>query len=307
MRDGIFLTGAAGFLGQALTRQLLAEGRTLHRLLRQPEPPRGPTDHVHVGTVEGIGQFHSILTSCHTLVHLAAATTPASSTLQPIRELDANLRPLLMLIEVLQSHPHLHVVFISSGGALYGNIDAQTADERTPLAPLSYHGAGKVAGEAFLHALHHQVGLRVTILRPANLYGPRQPLHTGFGLIRTLLEHARQGCPLQVWGDGENVRDFLYIDDMVAACVCALAPVTCGWRAYNVGTGIGYSLNQVRALVETITGRPVLTEYHPARPGDVRRIVLDSRAAQRELGWQARVSLEDGIRRTWQWLTTRPA
>lgn len=306
MKDGIFLTGAGGFLGRALTRHLLAQGHALHRLLRQPENPHSPADHVYTGAVEEIARFHDVLARCHTLFHLAAATTPASSTLRPMRELDANLRPLLALAEALQAHPHLHVVFVSSGGALYGNPETDTVDEHAPLAPLSYHGAGKVAGETFLHALHQQTGLRVTLLRPSNLYGPHQPLRHGFGLIRTLLEHARQGTPLQVWGDGENVRDFLYIDDMVDACVRAMAPTTNGWRIYNIGAGLGHSLNQVRTLVETVTGKPVATEYRPARPGDVRRIVLDCTAARRALGWHAQVALEDGIRRTWQWLESQP-
>ena len=116
-------------------------------------------------------------------------------------------------------------------------------------------------------------GHAVTILRPANAYGPGQTMRGGFGLIRTMLEHARAGTAMEIWGDGENVRDFIYIGDVVEACIRFVAlPQDSG--TYNLGSGRGYSINRVRRVVEQVTGIELKVFHHPARGIDVRAVVL---------------------------------
>jgi UDP-glucose 4-epimerase len=305
MSDDILIVGAGGFLGTALSRRLLDDGRTIHRLLRTPAPALAGHDKVHVSDLNDIAALRSILASCGTVFHLASATTPGSSAHQPTQEVELNLRPTLQLIETLQHFPDIRLVFVSSGGTLYGNPTTSTVAEKAPLAPLSYHGAGKLAAETFLHTFQHLNGQAVTVLRPSNLYGPGQSMRDGFGLIRTMLEHARQGTAMQIWGDGESVRDFLYIDDLVEACYQVLEQRSRGWEVFNVGAGEGHSINQIRQLVEAVIGLPVRATFHPPRPGDVRRIVLDCTKIRAELGWHSAVSLAEGIRRTWQWLESR--
>lgn len=302
----LLILGGGGFLGTALTRRLLQDGHQVDRLVRRPVPPLGAHDRIHPGDLADRALLSRLLGESDSVVHLASDTTPGSSIGRPVLEAQANLAPTLGLLEAMQSHPQLPLLFVSSGGTLYGNPAATPVGEDAPLQPLSYHGAGKLAIEAFLHAFHHQNGNPVCVLRPSNLYGPDQSLRDGFGLIRTMLDHVRRGTTMPLWGDGSHVRDYLFIDDMVQAINLALQHPQ-GWQRYNVGAGIGHSILDVRRLVESISGRPLTLEIRPARAGDVRCIVLDCARIGGELGWQAQTPLEQGIARTWAWLENQPA
>lgn len=307
MSERILIIGAGGFVGTALSQRLLADGHTVHRLQRTLSVSSGSRDVVHVGSQDDANLLSSILPTCDTVFHLASSSTPGSTANTPVLEGRQNLLPILKLLEVMQNFPHARLVFVSSGGTLYGNPEIASVTETAPSATLSYHGAGKLASKAFLHAFHHLAGRGVTVLRPSNLYGPGQPLRNGFGLIRTMLEHARRGNTMHIWGDGESVRDFLYIDDMLEACCKVLKNDNDAWRVFNVGMGEGHSINQIRKMVEEITGMPVPAAYHPPRPGDVRRIVLDCSKLRSELGWNPAVPLAEGIKRTWRWLENQPS
>lgn len=167
--------------------------------------------------------------------------------------------------------------------------------------PLSNYGVGKVAVEGFLRVYGRQHGERVTILRPSNVYGPGQPLREGFGVIRAMLEYARGGAAMEFWGDGETVRDFLFIEDWVEACWRLLAPEAQA-GIYNIGAGEGCSLNSLRAIVERVTGRELRVCWRPARSVDVRGVVLDSTRLRQATGWAPQVTLEQGIGEMWDWL-----
>jgi UDP-glucose 4-epimerase len=237
-----------------------------------------------------------VLPGCHAVIHLATTSTPGTYSREPLREGEENLRPLLQLMQALDSCPTIPLVYLSSGGAIYGNPETLPVTEEHDMAPLSYHAAGKAAAEHFLGVFARQ-GHRVIILRPSNAYGPGQPLKTGFGVIPTLLEHLRRGTPMEIWGDGETVRDYLYIDDLVEACLKALHHPASG--IYNVGSGEGHSLNELCRLAERITGRLLEPHYRPSRGGDVKAVVLDICRIRREMGWVPQVDLEEGLRRTW--------
>lgn len=278
----MLLLGAAGFIGSALANRLRQDGVPTYLLGR---------DHVD--------QLERLLPRCGTVVHLASSTTPGASASQPHLEV-ANVELTLQLLLLLQSQLQIHLVFFSSGGTVYGNPERVPVPEDARIAPLSYYGAGKAAQEMFLEAAR-QRGHAVTVLRPSNAYGPGQSLRAGFGLIRTLLEHAHRGTRLEIWGDGEQVRDYVYIDDIVEA-TCGLIGRPTDSATYNLGSGKGYSLNQVQAAVEAVTGRKIGVNYRPARNSDVLRIVLDNRRLQDQLGWRPTVTLEEGIHRTWTWM-----
>lgn len=307
MSNGILIIGAAGFLGTALSRRLQHQGLPVHRLVRSALPSIGQLDTVHVGSLEDTALLRAILPECGVVVHLASATTPGSSATHPAMEAELNLLPTLRLLETLQDFPAARLIFTSSGGTLYGNPATSAVTESAPLSPLSYHGTGKLAIEFFLHTFHHLTGQNITVLRPSNLYGPGQSLRHGFGLIRNMLENARCGKPISIWGDGESVRDFLYIDDMVDACCRVISDCRPGWQVFNVGSGEGHSINQIRQAIQEITGIPVQAEHHPARPGDVRSIVLDCTKLHADLGWSPATPLVEGIYRTWQWLQSTPS
>lgn len=294
----VLLLGGGGFIGTALANKLTEEGRHVH-VLAPNAPPAAMNAHFLQGGMDNPDLLAKLLPHCSTVVHLASATTPGNSANHPTLELE-NLVPSLCLLETLQAYPESHLIFFSSGGTLYGNPQCLPVHEDDPTTPLSYHGAGKAAQEAFLQAFRAR-GQAVTILRPSNAYGPGQALKSGFGLIRTMLEHARYGTSLEIWGDGENVRDFIYIDDITEACARFIAlPQDNG--TYNLGSGRGYSINQARRIVEQVTGTNLKVVHHPARSVDVRAIVLDISHLEARLFWKPQTRLEEGVSRTWNWL-----
>ena len=310
-RDGILLLGGGGFIGAALACRLARLGRPVHVIGRTRAAIAPLTQTPAAGVLHSVGSLDDadLLDArrhdCGTVVHVASASTPGSSARDPARELD-NLMPMLRLLEQLRHWPQTHLVFVSSGGTVYGNPVTSPANEDAALAPLSFYGAGKVAMETFLQAYRSQEH-PVTILRPSNCYGPGQTMQHGFGLIRTVLQQLRQGAPVEIWGDGESVRDYVYIDDTVDALLRAIdLPTDNG--TYNIGSGQGHSINAILDIVAALgIGRPV-TRYRPARSIDVRAVVLDNSRAAAALGWRPQVDVAEGVRRTWQWLQdeTRP-
>jgi UDP-glucose 4-epimerase len=284
---GVLLLGGTGFIGGALAQRLQQDEISTHVLGRH-----------------NVDQLEQVLPQCGTVIHLACATTPGSSAIDPDME-KGNLALTLRLLELLQHQPQTHLIFFSSGGTVYGNPARLPVSEDSPIAPLSNHGVGKAAQEAFCQT-HRAHGHTVTILRPSNAYGPGQTIKSGFGLIRTMLECVRLDVPLEIWGDGENVRDFIYIDDIVEATMRFIKlPQDLG--TYNLGSGVGYSVNQVKGIVETVFGKELQTIYKPPRGIDVRSVVLDNSRLAARLGWQAGVGLKDGIGRTWAALSNAVA
>jgi UDP-glucose 4-epimerase len=297
-RDGVLLLGG-GFIGMALARRLLADGKKVHVVTHSIASDIDAGISVHLGDLSDADLLEKLSSECSTIVHLASVTLPGSSARHPVRELD-NLAPTLRLLEALQSWESTHVIFLSSGGTVYGNPLANPVAETAPLVPLSYYGAGKVALESFFHAAR-SAGQMVTVLRPSNVYGPGQNLRTGFGLIRTLLEHVRNKVPVEIWGDGENIRDFVYIDDLVEGCKRFIdMPTDSG--TYNLGSGVGHSINQVLRTIETICETNLQKMHRPARKMDVREVVLDMSNLEARLDWRPAMGLEEGVRRTWMWI-----
>lgn len=297
-RTGILLVGG-GFIGTALAKRLSADGKHVH-LVTRTEP--GLNDHnisVHISDLSSPGILKDLLPECGTVVHLASSTLPGSSARNPSMELK-NLAPGLKLIDTLQEQKSTHVIFLSSGGTVYGNPGINPVKEDATLAPLSYYGAGKVAMEGFYNALR-TAGHPVTILRPSNAYGPGQSFRKGFGLIQTLFTHVKDGTPVEIWGDGESVRDYIFIDDVTEACARLIElPTDSG--TYNLGTATGHSINQVLQIIKEASGIEPTVIYRPTRRIDVREIVLDTSKLKERLGWRPRISLETGIHRTWEWL-----
>lgn len=297
----VLLLGGTGFLGTALARRLALEHWDVCVVGRRAVNPVITGVISRQTSLDDTVMLRELLSRYPIVVHLASTTTPGSSASSPVREAEENVLPALRLLEVLMEFEPIRLIYVSSGGALYGNPLVLPVTEDQPLWPLSNHGAGKVAVEGFLRVYGRQHGERITVLRPSNVYGPNQPLRKGFGVIRTMLEHARRGIAMEFWGDGETVRDFLFIEDWVEACWRLLAP-TAPTGVYNIGVGQGYSLNTLRAVVERVTGRELRVRWQPARSVDVREVVLDSTRLRTATGWTPQITLEEGIKQMWDWL-----
>jgi len=295
----VLLLGGTGFLGTALARRLVREQWEVCVVGRRVVNSTMPGVVTRQASLDDVAMLRELLPTYRTVVHLASTTTPGSSAHSPVRETEENVLPALRLLEVLAEFEPVRLIYTSSGGTLYGNPAVLPVAEDQPLWPLSNHGVGKVAVEGFLRVYGRQHGDRVTILRPSNVYGPAQPLREGFGVIRTMLEYVRRGEAMEFWGDGETVRDFLFVEDWVEACWRVLAPEA-AVGVYNVGVGEGCSLNSLRAVVERVTGRELRVSWQPARAVDVRGVVLDSARLRAATGWAPQVTLEEGIRQMWE-------
>lgn len=276
----VMLLGGTGFIGSAMAHRLQQEKHV-----------------VTVITRENLASVPSVIKSHDLVVHLASSTTPGSSAAEPALELQ-NIQLTKWLIELLAQHPGKPLIYFSSGGAVYGNQNETPVMEAAPLYPLSPYGSAKVMQEQMCRELR-VIGNPVVILRPSNAYGPGQAIKKGFGLVRHMLECCRTGAPIEVWGDGENIRDYLFIDDLVDAAfrVIEARPAS---GTYNIGSGVGQSINQVRLLAEQVSKRNIKIVQHPQRDEDVRTVVLDASSFKNTYGWQPQVNLEQGMFATWQ-------
>jgi len=305
MSDHILVVGAGGFVGRHLVRTLSSRGEKVIAISRRP------ADHDMEG-VEGVNaelvepeQYARLLGRCHAVAYLASRSTPGSSAGRPVDEVQGNLLPLATLLQAMQSKPQVGLLYLSSGGSLYESTSDEPATEAAQIQPRSYHGAAKVAAEYFIHAWCQQYGGRATLLRPSNIYGPGQIERPGFGIVPACFGRIARGEALPVWGDGSTVRDYLYIDDFVGLCMTVLAaPMPMGARTFNASSGIGVSLNELFRLVESVAGKPLSRSYELHRAVDARHIVMAPEAARRHYGWMPMTSLEEGLRKTWDWFKT---
>ncbi len=300
-REGILLVGGNGFLGSALAKALVKADREVHVLSRSTEPGRRHGINFHRGDQGDDATVAPLLRACGTVVHLASTTTPGSSARIPEMDTAENVKPCAVLIERLCDSPPERLIFVSSGGAVYGNPKALPVDESFLPNPLSYHAAGKVALEALFTVFAQANRVPLAIMRPSNIYGPGQCLRNGFGLVRTLLEKALQGRTVEMWGDGSAVRDYLFIDDAVAALL-RLINDSKAIGPFNAGSGVGTSIKSLIEYVPEITGRPLEIMERPARKTDVHHIVLDSSKLRLATGWTPVVTLKEGLLQTWTWL-----
>lgn len=299
----VLVLGASGFIGRHIAERLAMRGASVIAASLRAVPFASPGIRAVHGPLDTTGAFAALLQHVDVVVHAASSTTPGSSGHAPLLELDANLRSTLALLTALQDAPGRRLVYLSSGGTLYG--DAEHATEDSPLRPRSYHGAGKASAELFIGAWVEQFDGAAVVLRPSNVYGEGQPAKAGFGVIPASFQCLAAGRPLVIWGDGTAVRDYLYVDDLVRLVERVLEPPSwTGFEVYNAARGQGTSLNALMSCIERVAGRPVLREYRPARTTDVGVVVPDPARALAAFGWEPCCGLEQGLTRTWNWFAS---
>lgn len=304
MRDGILVLGASGFVGRRLVATLAEAGHRVVALARRTPAPAYPADvEVITASLDNATVIEGLLACCKAVFHVASDSTPGTTASQPALEAGLNLLPTLRFLESLQKFPKVPLVYLSSGGAVYQPIESGGLKESSRAEPPSYYGAGKIAIENFINAFACQHNGRALILRPSNFYGPGQHFRRGFGLVPTLFRHVANKTPVYIWGDGEIVRDYLFVDDFLLLCLAIVESnfAFSRFEVCNVGSGKGHSINQVCSLVEEITGTTLEKQYLPSRNVDLRRIVLDSARAKQLFGWKATTALPAGISQVWNW------
>jgi UDP-glucose 4-epimerase len=227
--------------------------------------------------------------------HLAAQADVGTSVERPRYDAEVNVLGTIAVLEAGQRH-NTHVVFASTGGAIYGECDGPQPEhaERRPISP---YGISKLAGEEYVAGWNRLHGTRHVSLRFANVYGPRQEPTLEGGVVAIFMERMSAGEPTQIFGDGLQTRDFVYVADVVDA---VLAAAEGGHGVYNVGTGVETTVLDLHALCRRVTGSEDEPEFEPQRPGDARRSVVDPSLAARELGWRPEHGLHEGLEATWR-------
>ena len=300
------ILGGAGFLGRHIGRALANEGALVWSVDRCP--PADVRASWLAGEVQAdcfdLATWWDRVGGADLVVHLASSTVPATASEDPIGDVQTNLVGTLRLLQDLRrkaARPRL--LFASSGGAVYGRPQTVPLSESHPTLPMGAYGATKLAIEHHLRIEEAQHGLPVRILRLSNPYGEWQQPHGVQGVIAVFAHRALHAQPLDVWGDGSVVRDFVYAADVGRAFVAASRHEG-ETRIFNVGGGAGHSVNDIVATLEQLLGRRVELRVFPARPFDPPVNVLDISRAREELHWTPTVAFEDGVARAVEWLRT---
>lgn len=303
----IVIFGGGGFIGSAIVDRLLLDGHDLRIFERsRVEPYRqfSEAEKVEwmVGDMLSINDINHGLLDRDLAIHLASTTLPKSSNEDPIYDVQSNLVGTLQILNTMVKLHVKKIIFISSGGTVYGTPQYLPIDESHPCNPQVSYGITKLAIENYLHLYEKLHGIKALILRVTNPFGKRQRIETAQGAVSVFLHRAISGQPLNIWGDGSTTRDYIYIDDVAEAFACAINYD--GQKSiFNVSQGVGTSLNELIALIEETLGYPIEKHYLPARDIDVTKNILSNQLLQQEMGWTPKTSLRDGIKISAEWIT----
>jgi UDP-glucose 4-epimerase len=307
MSRKIVITGGAGFIGSALARALVARGDDVSVL---DNFSSGKRENLHelagsLTVVEGdildAGLLDRVFAGAEVVFHEAAIPSVPRSLAAPVASHNANATGTLSVLEAARRCKVRRVVYAGSSSA-YGEPPRLPVVETMAPAPLSPYAVSKLAGEHYCRVYARVFGVQAVILRYFNVFGPRQdPTSQYAAVIPRFITAALDGLAPTVYGDGEQSRDFCFIDNVVAANLRAADAEGASGKVFNIACGTGTSLNRVLALLGEALGRPVSARHEPARAGDVRRSLADISQAKAVLGYAAAVDFPTGLRRSLEW------
>jgi UDP-glucose 4-epimerase len=302
----VVVLGGLGFMGSHICRELVARGyplRIFDRLYALRTLVEDIEDRVEIveGDMALTDDVMNVLSDADTVIHLVHTTVPGSSMKDPAYDLSSNVVSSVSWLSRLHETKVRRIIYVSSGGTVYGPPQTNPIDETHPTDPISSYGITKLTIEKYVAMYCAMFGIDYCIVRPSNVYGPGQKLHIGQGVIGVLSDRALRGEPLEVWGTGESLRDYLHVEDLVSA-LAGLVLYAGPHRVFNISSGVGHSvLDIIRILGDHLGFAPTLI-HKPDRGFDVPVNVLDSSRLRAETGWRPAVGLEDGIARTIEWL-----
>jgi UDP-glucose 4-epimerase len=305
----VLIIGGTGFIGSHTVEALVSRGHDLTILSRHSIVPSasqlGPNDYRSIaGDFRDSNVILSALKGIDCAIHLAWSGVPHKTITNPSFEFENNVIGSLPLIEACAKSQNVHLIFASSGGTVYGSSESLPICESHVTRPISAYGISKVAVEHLVYMYHNSHDLKYTVLRISNAYGERQVGTTGQGVIGTWLTRIKGGEAIQMVDDGSIVRDYIYVKD-IAQAICLAAESHDSNRTYNVGTGIGTSLNQLVRLVRKIVPMAPLIVPSSPRSFDIKSNILDFKKIKEELNWAPTTSLHKGICETWKQILTR--
>jgi UDP-glucose 4-epimerase len=298
----VLVTGGAGFIGSHVVDAFLEAG---HDVVVVDDLSTGRESNLNPGA-----RFYKLDIRDPALAevfeherpevvdHHAAQMDVRRSVAEPLFDADVNVRGTLNLLECGRKNGVRKVVHISTGGAVYGEPEYVPCDEDHPINPVCQYGVSKHVGEHYLYVYKELYGLDYTVLRYANIYGPRQDPHGEAGVVAIFTGRMLAGEPVTIFGGGQQERDFVFVADVARANLLAAGDEPSATGIFNIGSGMGTSVNLLFSMLQNIMNYSQSPQIGPPRPGETFKIFLDSRRAQAQLGWQPTVSLEAGLRQT---------
>jgi UDP-glucose 4-epimerase len=296
------VTGGAGFIGSHIVDALLARG---DEVLVLDDFSSGKRENVPAGARVHEGDIRRDTDRAfdegrpEVAFHLAAQKDVRASVERPDYDADINIVGTLHVLEAARRHG-TKIVFSSTGGAIYGECEGPAGEDH-PRQPLSPYGVSKLAGEEYIAAWNRLYGGGHVSLRLGNVYGPRQDPHGEAGVVAIFMSLLRDGGTPKIFGDGTQTRDYVHVADVVAATLAAVAR---DGGVFNVGTGTETSVLDLYERIQRVAGVERAAEFAPARAGELQRSVLDVSLAKRELGWEPKRPLDDGLAETWSWFAS---
>ena len=321
MKEKVLVTGGAGFIGSHIVDLLIDYG---YELAIIDDLSSGKTENINNkarfyqvdinnSEVEEVFEREKPDYICHQ----AAQISVSYSVKEPKSDAQSNIMGLLNLLELSVKNGVRGFIFASSGGTVYGESKSFPITENVPLFPTSPYGISKMTSEYYLHYYCQNHNLKYITLRYGNIYGPRQDPFGEAGVIAIFIRKMLKGDIPIINGDGEYVRDYVYVKDVTQACLLGIKNMLklteikkkrkkdTIFNAYNIGTGMGISVNQLYSYLQEIIGFKKEAIYGPPRSGDLRKNVLDCHLAHQILGWEVRFTLEEGLKETVEWFKMR--
>ncbi len=311
----VLVTGGAGFIGSHVADAYLAAGDAvwvvdnLSSGRRENIPKRAEFVEMDIRAEEVRNLFREV--RFDVVSHHAAQIEVRVSVLDPGKDASINIQGLLNLTEAAIEVGTGRFVYVSSGGVVYGEPEQIPTPETAPKLPMSPYGVTKLTGEHYLNYYRKVRGLEYVALRYSNVFGPRQDPHGEAGVVAIFCNRLLSGEQLTIFGDGEQTRDYVFVRDVVAANMLASSidmgnGVGLDARAFNVGTGVGTSVNRLAGALEAIAGRAPGRDHKPERPGEVRHSTLEA-SLLRSRGWSPAFTLEQGLRETYDHIAAKRA
>jgi UDP-N-acetylglucosamine/UDP-N-acetyl-alpha-D-glucosaminouronate 4-epimerase len=306
------VTGGAGFIGSNTADELVRRG---HSVAVLDDLSAGHEENL-AGIREKIDLFRGSITDRELLdracrgaecvLHLAARTSVPRSVKDPLETNRVNVDGTLQVLLAARDARVRRVVFASSS-SVYGDTPTLPKQEQMPTAPISPYGVSKLIGELYGQVFHRTYGLEFVALRYFNVFGPRQDPGSPYsGVLSLFITAVREAATPTVYGDGEQSRDFTFVENVVAANLLACETPGISGVALNIGTGGRHTLNETLRLLEQFAGRPVNAAYAAPREGDIRHSQADISLARRRLDYEPHVGFPEGLRRTWEWYASAP-
>jgi len=301
MKKNVLLIGGAGFLGSRMAAGFSGDGWDVGIFDRVRPAEGGFNAECFTGELRDMHLLRQALAKYSRVVYLAHETRTAPAADRLPANFLGNIELLLMVLEETQESGAEDFIFLSSGGAVYGEPESLPIGEDHQMRPRSPYGIAKLTMEKYLTMLAEQRGFRHLAIRPSNPYGPGQNFQSVQGVVAVAMARIARGEQITIRGDGSVTKDYIFISDFAEACVKLVSnPDAAG--AFNIGSGQGTPLNEVLSRIEKVVGKKADLIFEPAQPWDVTANVLDISKIRGTVDWYPRTLFDDGLVQTWSWM-----